>query len=121
MNNREIGARYETMACDYMKRQGFVILRRNFSCRQGEIDIIGEHEGYLVFAEVKYRADITSGYASESVTRIKQKKVCRSADYYRYIHGIGEERPIRYDVVAIQGEEICWYQNAFGHVYAGQW
>ena len=119
MNKREVGTQYEIRACEYMQKQGFRVLMRNFRCRQGEIDIIGEHEGYLVFVEVKYRSAATSGDAAEAVTPSKQK-ICRTADYYRYTHGISENSPIRYDVVAIQGEkEIRWYQNAFCHVYAG--
>lgn len=121
MNKREIGTQYEVKACEYMQSLGFRVLERNFRCRQGEIDIIGEHEGYLVFVEVKYRADNTAGHAAEAVTPAKQKRICRTADYYRYSHGIGDNRPVRYDVVAIQGEtEIRWYKNAFWHIYAGK-
>lgn len=121
MNKREIGSHYEDIACEYMQKYGFRLLERNFRCRQGEIDIVGKHEGYLVFAEVKYRTDAVSGNAEEAVTYTKQKRICKTADYYRYLHKIGEDTPIRYDVIAIQGEkqkeEIHWYQNAFWHVY----
>ena len=126
MNKRELGKQYEEKACEYMCQQGFHVLERNFRCKQGEIDIIGEHEGYLVFAEVKYRTDQTAGDAAEAVTYAKQKRICKTADYYRYLHGIGEDRAVRYDVVAIQGEaedgaeEIRWYKNAFWHIYAGR-
>lgn len=124
MNKREIGCKYEEKACEYMQKQGFRVLERNFRCRQGEIDVIGEQDGYLVFVEVKYRMTKTSGTAEEAVTYAKQKRICRTADYYRYKHQIGNDRPIRYDVIAIQGEakdekeEIRWYQNAFWHIYA---
>lgn len=120
MNKREVGTQYEAKACAYLQQQGFMVLERNFRCRQGEIDIIGEQEGYVVFVEVKYRTNTTSGNAAEAVTLAKQKRICQAADYYRYIHRIGDDRPIRYDVVAIQGEEISWYKNAFWHVYAGR-
>ena len=107
---------------DVYKRQleseGMKISEKNFRCRQGEIDVIGFHEGYLVFVEVKYRAE-NAGHAAEAVTEAKQRKICRTADYYRYRHGIGEDRAMRYDVVAMQGTEndlrIDWYKNAFFH------
>lgn len=126
MNKRELGQQYEEKACEYMQKQGFRVLERNFQCRQGEIDIIGEQDGYLVFAEVKYRMTQIAGMAEEAVTYAKQKRICRTADYYRYMHKIGDDRPIRYDVIAIWGnkeakkEEIHWYQNAFWHIYAGR-
>ena len=130
-NKRKVGARFEEKACAYLAGKGFCVLERNFQCRQGEVDIIGEEEGYLVFVEVKYRACAKSGSPAEAVTAAKKKRICRTADYYRYLHGIGDDRAIRYDVVAIEGAEntgpdgaqnleILWYKNAFYHRYAGR-
>ena len=120
MNKRALGKKYEEKACQYLESQGMKIVEKNFRCRQGEIDLIGFHGEYLAFVEVKYRAE-NAGHAAEAVTEPKQRKICRTADYYRYRHGIGENRAIRYDVVAIQGEEekphIVWYQNAFAHIF----
>lgn len=115
MNRRELGQEKEEEACRYLTKQGFVVKERNFRCRQGEIDIIGRHQGYLVFAEVKYRKNDSLGSAEEAVNIKKQRKICQAAGYYRCIHRYNEDYPIRYDVVAIQGEQIIWYQNAFEH------
>jgi len=121
VNKREIGREYEGKACHYLESKGFRIVARNFRCRQGEIDIIGYDGEYLVFLEVKYRARSSSGHPAEAVTAAKQKKICRTADYYRYIHGIGDGCAVRYDVVAIMGTgtkaDIMWYRNAFYHVH----
>lgn len=121
MNKRAVGKQYEERACQYLEDRGMRIAEKNFRCRQGEIDLIGFHEGYLVFVEVKYRATDHFGRAAEAVTEAKQRKICRVADYYRYLHKVGDGRAIRYDVVAIQGTEkdlhIIWYKNAFLHRY----
>lgn len=93
------------------------IVERNYRSKQGEIDLIGYHQGYLVFVEVKYRSGAAKGYAAEAVDMRKQRRICRVADYYRYSHGIGDAVGVRYDVVAIQGEAFFWYQNAFPHTY----
>lgn len=93
------------------------ITERNFRSRQGEIDLIGHHDGYLVFAEVKYRSSPDKGYASEAVDYRKQRQICKVADYYRQLHKLGEGTAVRYDVVAVQGKEIEWFQNAFPHIY----
>lgn len=118
MNRREIGTEEEKLAAEYLRKQGMQIVEANFRSRQGEIDLVGQHEGYLVFVEVKYRSASEKGYALEAVDYRKQLRICRVADYYRYVHGLGDGTGVRYDVVGIQGSEIQWVQNAFPHIYA---
>lgn len=117
MNKRAAGAAWEQKAAEYLASHGMEIRERNYRNRQGEIDIIGCHDGYLVFVEVKYRSGREKGSALEAVTTGKQRQVCRVADYYRYTHGLGEGTAVRYDVVAVQGERIEWLKNAFPHIY----
>lgn len=117
MNTRKKGAVYEQAAIEYLQRQGVAILEHNYRNRRGEIDIIGRDGEYTVFFEVKYRKDNARGYPGEAVNYGKQRTICRVADYYRMMHHMGDFVPVRYDVVAICGEEITWYQNAFEHIY----
>lgn len=117
MNKRDIGTKWEKAACRYLAGQGMRIVESNFRCRQGEIDIIGYHGGCLVFVEVKYRRTLGVGYASAAVDRRKQRRICKAADYYRYLHQIGDFTGVRYDVVAIQDGDVEWLQNAFPHIY----
>lgn len=116
MNNREKGAQKEEQVCAYLLSMDVRIKERNFRCRQGEIDIIGYEGNYLVFFEVKYRSSGSAGSAAEAVGYAKQRKICRVADYYRMIHHCGEDTPIRFDVVAIDGENFRWIKNAFSYV-----
>jgi len=116
-NKRSKGAAAEQMAADYLTQRGMRIIRRNFRCRQGEIDLIGYHNGYLVFVEVKYRSNSKNGMPEEAVGAAKQRVICQVADYYRYCQRLPLSTPVRYDVVAIAGEEIRWVQNAFSHCY----
>lgn len=117
MNKRATGADWEKRAAEYLTEHGMQIVEKNFRNRNGEIDLIGRHEGYLVFVEVKYRRSNVSGYASEAVDMRKQRRICRVADYYRYSHRLGDSTKVRYDVVAVQGDEVSWIQNAFPHIY----
>ena len=55
-NNRAVGSIYEEKIAAFLKQNGFVILERNYRCKQGEIDIIAKDGSYFVFIEVKYRA-----------------------------------------------------------------
>ena len=118
MNKRKAGADREALAAEYLAGQGMQVRERNFRCRQGEIDIIGHHDGCLVFVEVKYRRTEDLGNAWEAVDLRKQRRICRVADYYRCMHGLGDDCPVRYDVIAVQGTQIGWIQNAFPHIFA---
>ena len=117
LNTRQKGTDKEQLAAEYLTSHGMQIVERNFRGRQGEIDIIGRHNHYLVFVEVKYRGSDVKGSALEAVNSRKQRQICKVADYYRYLHKLGENTMIRYDVVAIQGESVSWIQNAFPHIY----
>lgn len=115
MNTRKTGAKKEEEACRYLEQKGVRLIERNFRCRQGEIDIIGYDGAYLVFFEVKYRKGDSKGNAAEAVGPGKQKKICRVSDYYRMIHRHPADTPVRFDVVAIDGDRIEWFRNAFAY------
>lgn len=115
MNTRATGAQKEEQVCAYLLSQGVNIVARNFRNRQGEIDIVGYDGNYLVFFEVKYRSGKNSGSAAEAVGISKQKRICRVADYYRYLHHCAEDTPIRFDVVAVDGDSLQWIKNAFDY------
>lgn len=118
MNKRQTGTKQESVACSYLEQRGVAIVERNYRTRRGEIDLIGLHEGYLLFAEVKYRAGAGCGFPEEAVTNAKQRTICKVAEWYLFTHEqILEQAPrgIRYDVIAILGEQIRWIRNAFDH------
>ncbi|MDE7205690.1 MAG: YraN family protein [Lachnospiraceae bacterium] len=117
MNTRKKGAEYEQAAAAYLRRCGVIILECNYRNRRGEIDLIGRDGAYTVFFEVKYRRNDKKGSPTEAVNFTKQRTICRVADYYRMKHGMGEFSAVRYDVVAIEGEKVTWYKNAFSHIY----
>lgn len=55
MNQREVGAKKEEQAGEYLKSCGYELEAKNYHCRFGEIDIIAREGKYLCFVEVKYR------------------------------------------------------------------
>lgn len=112
-NKRRIGTDYERKAAEYLNQHGYDILECNFRCRQGEIDIIARDGEYICFVEVKYRASDARGAAVCAVNYSKQQKIIRVARYYMMLHGLDEWTPCRFDVVAIDGEDITLYKNAF--------
>ncbi len=119
MNKRRTGAEKETLACRYLEERGVRIVERNYRTRAGEIDIIGLHEGFLVFVEVKYRTDLRCGFPEEAVTCAKQRTICRTAQWYIFTHeqtAARAYRGVRYDVVGMLGDQIRWTKNAFDHL-----
>ena len=116
MNKRAVGALYEKRAGAFLEEQGLTVLQYNFRNRCGEIDIVARDGQTTVFVEVKYRKDAERGLPEEAVDYRKQKRICRAADYYRMLHRMGEFSPVRFDVVAVCGEEVRWFRNAFMYV-----
>ena len=113
MNKRKVGAAYEKIAAHYLERQGYQILAYNYRCRFGEIDLIVRDGRYLVFAEVKYRADDSRGNALEAVNVRKQATIRRVAQHYLMQHHFPEDTPCRFDVVGITGDKISLVRDAF--------
>ena len=116
LNKRKVGANGERIAGIFLEKQGYQILQYNFRCRSGEIDLIAREGAYLVFAEVKYRRNGTFGTALEAVNVRKQRQICRTARIFLLRHPSYWEFPSRFDVVAIQGEEIFLIKNAFSYL-----
>ena len=97
---QQLGRIGENIASEYLEKQGYLILERNFACRQGEIDIIAKDEKEFVFVEVKTRRSLKFGYPAEAVTDIKQKHMKRAAQYYLYKNKLNG-RYVRFDVIEI--------------------
>lgn len=103
MNQRKIvGNNGENLACEYLEKNNYTVIDRNFLCRRGEIDIIAKDETKeeLVFIEVKTRKNYHYGNPIDSVTKIKQKHILSATKYYLYIHKL-YNIPIRFDVIEI--------------------
>ncbi len=101
-----LGTRSEHLARAFLERAGFRILAANYRCPMGEIDLVAEGEGRLVFVEVKARrlADMPGAGGAvrpeRAVTRAKQRKIGRAARYY-FRACRRTDQIVRFDVIAI--------------------
>jgi putative endonuclease len=86
MKRKELGATGEKLARDFLKKKGYKIRATNFRCREGEIDIVAEKKGCLVFVEVRTKASSGFGSPEESVTFAKKEKLIASALTYLNNH-----------------------------------
>lgn len=102
----------ENKATNYLKKNGYKILEKNFKTHLGEIDIIAEDGDTLVFVEVKTRTDDSFGAPSEAVDKRKQAKYYKVAEEYIIRHK-RTENICRFDVVEIENEQINIIKDAF--------
>ena len=113
------GARAEQLAADFLRSQGLRILARNVRCKGGEVDIVAEHAGCIVFAEVRLRGNARFGGAAASITSGKQARVILAAQ--RWLAGEGQphaRKPCRFDAVLLDSLDearIEWLQAAFSY------
>jgi putative endonuclease len=107
------GARAEERCADEMRAAGLVLIERNWRCRLGEIDLIAEDRGVLVFAEVRMRRAFAFGGAGESVTAAKRARLLAAARLYLARR---PESRCRFDVFLVDGPagDIKWIRDAFG-------
>ena len=96
------GMRGEELACGELRRRGYAILARRYRTRFGEIDIVSECRGVLVFVEVKARRTRRFGQASEAIPIWKRRRLAAMALDYQAWAGRLTSR-CRFDVVAIDG------------------
>lgn len=107
---QEIGRGGEDRALAYLQRQGLELVERNFLCKVGELDLIMRDGAHLVFIEVRERNNPCFGGAAASISRAKQRRIVRAAQFY--LLRCTPLPPCRIDIVAIDGERINWLRNA---------
>lgn len=103
MNNRVFGSIGEQLASDYLVKNGFTILERNFRAgRFGEVDIIATEREYICFIEVKTRTSSLFGTPAEAVGYAKREKLRQLAWIYLKQENL-KDRNMRFDIVEVTG------------------
>jgi putative endonuclease len=115
--HNELGKLGEQLAVDYLSRNGFTILERNFIYNKAELDIIAQKEKKVIVVEVKTRNSAFFGDPQDFVTKAKIKLMVKAANEYVLINNIDLE--VRFDIIAIlknqHFEKIEHFENAFYH------
>jgi putative endonuclease len=104
------GRHWEQAALTHLKRHGLRLVEANFTCKGGEIDLVMRDGDALVFVEVRQRADRKHGGAAASITPAKIRRIVRAAQFY--LLRFPQTPPCRFDVVAIDGDQLDWLRNA---------
>jgi putative endonuclease len=117
-STKERGDAAEDKALAHLKRAGLALVQRNYrvargaSARGGEVDlIVRERDGTLVFVEVRRRRSSLFGGAAASVDARKQRRIVFAASHF--LLRFASPPPCRFDVVAIDGDDVHWLRAAF--------
>ena len=102
---RRTGVRGETYAYWYLRRNGYVMVARNFTSRgiKGEIDLVGYDGETLAFVEVKTRTSQREdvGSPEDAVNQDKQRHLSKMArQFLREYRAMNA--PFRFDILALE-------------------
>ncbi len=111
MKRERRGAGWERAAAMYLEEHGATVRELNYAVLGGEIDIICEMDGFLVFCEVKQRFNARYGTAAEAVDAGKRRRIRRTAA--EYLRGQRNRLPVRFDVIEITEEGLRHKKGAF--------
>jgi len=113
---RQLGIEGESIACGALERLGYSIIERNYRIRSGEIDIVANDTGTVVFVEVKTKTSGDFGDPVEEVTPQKMRQLVSMGEEYHAFH-CQPTTPCRFDVVGVDCSlmppKITLYQDAF--------
>lgn len=120
MNTRQIGRACEQAVSADLQRRGAQVLAENYTCREGEIDMIAREGEYIVFVEVKARQSSRFAVPAAAVTPVKQRKLILAAK--RFLAEWDIEAAVRFDVAevyfrmdreSVEVMQITYLENAF--------
>jgi len=121
----ETGKQAENVALSHLREQGLILVKRNYRCRLGEIDLVMTQGDLLVFIEVRYRKSDRFGSGAETVDYHKRRKLILAAEHFLYLHHRYVNMGCRFDVISASpgtgsandsgstGMNIKWYRDAF--------
>ena len=95
MSTKQDGDWGEALVAEYLSEHGCRIVEREWRCRFGEIDLIAEKDGMLLFVEVKLRTNLQYGMPREYVTAKKAGKAARRGAFISERARAGRPRPLR--------------------------
>ena len=107
----------EELACEFLTRQGLVTLKRNFSARTGEIDLVMLDGTIVVFVEVRSRKSNSHLHVLETIDFRKRKRIIRTSQLYLQNNRSLNYDQCRFDIILLTGNSnhraVEWIKNAF--------
>lgn len=115
--HNELGKKGEALAVDFLLKNGYDVIERNYVFQKAEVDIIAQKKDILAVVEVKTRSTIDFGNPQDFVKPKQIKNLVKAIDEYVTVNDLDVE--VRFDIIAIVKEKggfkIEHLENAFYH------
>ncbi len=115
--HNELGKQGEQLAVDFLIKNKYSILERNYRFEKAEVDIIAQKKDTLAIIEVKTRSSKDFGNPQDFVKPKQIKNLVKAVDQYILVNELDVE--VRFDIIAIvktkKGFDIEHLENAFYH------
>ena len=105
-SHNDLGKKGEAIAFNFLKKQGYTILERNWVFGKGELDIVAIHDNHLVIVEVKTRSVYYHAETDDLLGKRKLHLLYETADKYVEMKNI--EREVRYDLLIVIFHGDTW-------------
>ncbi|MCL5069338.1 MAG: YraN family protein [Actinobacteria bacterium] len=110
LSKQQLGSLGEDISEIFLVKKGYSILKRNYRCRLGELDLIAKNKNKIVFIEVKTRTNLNFGYPEESVNNVKVLKLKKLAIFFAASENINNF-DVQFDVISINLSETCFLND----------
>lgn len=97
--HNDFGKIAEDLAVDFLSKNGYTILVRNFRFQKAEIDIIAEKDNLVIVVEVKARSTDAFMLPQEAVTKTKIKSIVSAANHY--LEEFNRNNEVRFDIISV--------------------
>jgi putative endonuclease len=110
LSKKQLGDIGEDISEIFLAKMGYSILKRNYRCRLGEIDLIAKDKHKIIFFEVKTRTNLNFGFPEESVNNLKVLKLKKLAIFFIVSENM-HNFDIRFDVISINLWRTSFFDN----------
>lgn len=101
--HNDFGRKAEDLALEYLQKNGYKILSRNFRFQKAEIDIISEKDNLIIITEVKARSTDAFILPQEAVTKTKIRSIVSAANHY--LEEFNKDKEVRFDIISVLPNE----------------
>lgn len=115
--HNELGKKGEQLAVDFLLKNNYTIVERNYRFDKAEVDIMAKKNDILAIVEVKTRSTADFGNPQDFVKSKQIQRLVKAVDEYVIVNELDVE--VRFDIIAIVKEgsafNIEHLENAFYH------
>ncbi|NML68879.1 YraN family protein [Chryseobacterium sp. RP-3-3] len=101
--HNDFGKIAEDLAAEYLQKNGYKVVTRNFRFQKAEIDIIAEKENLIIIVEVKARSTDAFILPHEAVTKTKIRSIVSAANHY--LEEFNRSNEVRFDIISVLPDE----------------